>query len=285
MARAVTGRSGTAPTTGLPRVEVARGEFGKAAARVLARCLRSASREEGEARGDPDAGSSDRGRALSLALAGGSTPRAAYRRLAAEPDLPWPRIRIYFGDERRVPPGHAESNYRMAREALLSHLPTRPAAVHPMDGDAADPEAAATAYAALLPDALDLLILGIGEDGHTASLFPGAPALREERRRVVPAVAPVEPRERLTITPPVIRAARRVVVLARGAGKAEAVARALEGPRDPAACPAQLARQGVWVLDLEAASALRDRPDVEIPEAEVPDVERAGGRMPGPENP
>lgn len=248
--------SGTRPSVTV----VARRRFAATAADVLAEGLRAAA---GRAR-EP-APEDDRDRtgtaadAVSVALAGRSTPRDVYRRLAGLPDLPWTRIEVYFGDERRVPPDHPESNYRMAREALLHRLPTAPAAVHRMEGEAEDPEAAARSYAERLPEALDLLILGIGEDGHTASLFPGGPAAREEVRRVVPAATPAEPRERLTITPPVIRAARRVVVLAAGGGKAEAVARALERGWDPASCPAQLARDGLWVLDEAAAAGIRER--------------------------
>ena len=197
-----------------------------------------------------------RGGRCSLALSGGSTPRPAYERLAARSVLPWESVEVYFGDERAVPPTHPASNYRMAREALIDRVGLAPQRVHRMEADAPDLEAAAARYAALLPDALDLLVLGMGQDGHTASLFPGSPALRESARKVVPARAPVPPIERLTITPLVIAAARRVAVLVAGAAKAPVVARVLRGPWRPEELPAQLARHGTWLLDRAAAAAL-----------------------------
>lgn len=218
--------------------------FAAGAAARLARLLREAA---------------SRGSA-SLALAGGSTPRPVYRRLAEAPEPPWSRLRIFFGDERRVPADDPAGNYRMAREALLDRVPLPPDAVHRMRGEARDPAREARRYEGLLPAHLDLLLLGIGEDGHTASLFPRSSALGEARRRVLPVEAPVEPRGRYTVTPPVIAAARRVVVLAAGSAKAAAVARALEGSWEPAACPAQLARAGEWLLDREAAAGLAAAP-------------------------
>jgi 6-phosphogluconolactonase len=200
-----------------------------------------------------------RGR-CSLALSGGSTPRPAYERLAALAGVPWDAVEIYFGDERAVPPADPHSNYRMAREALLDRLPQAPAAVHRMEAEDADREAAAARYAARLPAALDLLVLGMGPDGHTASLFPGSPALRETERKVVPARAPVPPHDRLTVTPPVIEAARHVAVLVAGAAKAPLVARVLRGPWRPDELPAQLACGGTWLLDRAAAADLAPRP-------------------------
>jgi 6-phosphogluconolactonase len=197
-----------------------------------------------------------RGGRCALALSGGSTPRPAYERLAAQPGVPWPSVEVYFGDERAVPPTDPVSNYRMAREALLDRVGLPPERVHRMEADDPDLEAAAARYAALLPDPLDLLVLGMGQDGHTASLFPGSPALRESARKVVPARAPVPPIPRLTITPPVIAAARRVAVIVAGAAKAPVVARVLRGPWRPEELPAQLARHGTWLLDRAAASAL-----------------------------
>jgi 6-phosphogluconolactonase len=126
-----------------------------------------------------------------------------------------------------------------------------------MPAENPDREAAARAYEALLPDSIDVLVLGIGEDGHTASLFPGAASLREAERRVLAVVGPKPPPERLTITPPVILAARHRIVLASGAGKADAIARALEGPWDPDTTPIQLAKRGAWFVDPPAASKLK----------------------------
>ena len=196
-----------------------------------------------------------------LGLAGGSTPRPAYEALAQPPleaAIPWDRVQVFFGDERAVPPDHPDSNFRMVNETLLSRVPLPAENVHRMQADADDLERAADRYAALLPRALDVLVLGIGPDGHTASLFPGSPALRERTRRVVPARAPKPPERRLTITPRVIGAARRILVLAAGGDKAEAVARALKAAARADDVPASLARDGVWFLDRAAARLLAD---------------------------
>src|SRR5262249_48722632 len=111
-------------------------------------------------------------RPRTVALAGGTTPRAIYLAMAAAP-LPWAEMHVYFGHERAAPPDDPESNYRMARETLLARAPIPPENVHRMEAERADLEAAAEEYGRRLPDALDLVILGMGEDGHTASLFPG----------------------------------------------------------------------------------------------------------------
>jgi 6-phosphogluconolactonase len=196
-----------------------------------------------------------RGR-CALALPGGKSPGPALLALGAGlgASVDWPRVDVYFGDERAVPPEDPESNYRLVKETLLARLQVPPR-VHRMEADRPDLESAAADYARLLPERLDVLLLGMGPDGHTASLFPGSPAL-DERRRVVGVVAPKPPPVRLTITPPVIAAAREVAVLATGADKAEAVWRALEGPRAAREVPVQLAAHGVWFLDPAAASRL-----------------------------
>ncbi len=194
-----------------------------------------------------------------IGLAGGSTPVPVYAELAA-PGLArridWSRVDAYFGDERAVPPNHPDSNYRRASAVLLSHVPIPAAQIHRMEGERSDLEAAAADYERLLPPALDVLLLGMGPDGHTASLFPGAPALGERERLVVVVTSPKPPPLRLTITPPVIAAARRVAVLATGKEKASAAARALEGPATPQEIPARLVRHGVWFLDRAAAALL-----------------------------
>ncbi len=128
-----------------------------------------------------------------------------------------------------------------------------------MPAERPDREAAAEEYARRLPERLDLIILGLGEDGHTASLFPGSSALSERVRKVVAVMGPKAPAQRLTITPPVIAAAREKIILVSGSGKAVAVAQALEGPDQPAQCPAQLARDGLWIMDRAAASGLRNK--------------------------
>ncbi len=198
--------------------------------------------------------------ACSLALAGGASPRMAYLRLGALPAVPWPEVDIFFGDERAVPPDSPDSNYRMATETLLSHVPIPPPRIHRMRAERADLNTAAREYEALLPESLDVLLLGIGADGHTASLFPHAPALAEAERLVLAVVGGDPLIQRLTITPPVIVRAARILVIATGADKAAAVARALEGPDDVASVPARLARHGTWIIDEPAAQALR-RPE------------------------
>lgn len=194
-----------------------------------------------------------------LALAGGATPRPVYERMAVSSlagRVAWDRVSFYFGDERCVPPDAEESNYRMAREAILEHVPISSASVHRMEGERTDTDAAARDYERQLPAALDLLLLGMGEDGHTASLFPHSPALAEGTRRVVAVTRPPPSPQRLTITPSVIEAADAVIVLVAGANKAAMVARALEGTYAPEELPIQLALRGTWFIDFAAARRL-----------------------------
>ena len=194
--------------------------------------------------------------ACALALAGGSTPRRAYQRLPALPMVPWGQVEVFFGDERAVPPESPDSNFRMAHDAFLGQVPIPREKIHRMTAERDDLSTAAREYEALLPAILDVLILGIGPDGHTASLFPHAPALQEREHRVIRVVGGEPLVQRLTITPPVIQQAARTLVLASGAEKADAVARALTGPVDVASVPAQLARGGTWILDRAAAGSL-----------------------------
>jgi 6-phosphogluconolactonase len=197
--------------------------------------------------------------ACSVALAGGSTPQPVYRLLAEDRRIPWAKVEIFFGDERAVPPDQSDSNYRMARRALLDHVPIEAHRIHRMEADRPDLDAAARDYESLLPDALDVLVLGMGADGHTASLFPGHDAVAERIRRVLPVrEAPLAPR--LTITPPVIQRAKNLIVLIEGGDKAATVRRALEGPDDPNALPIQLARHGVWIVDRASAALLSKQP-------------------------
>lgn len=223
------------------RIVVPANEFARVAAERIAQAIEAATAHGARAR---------------VALAGGNTPRAVYRALA-QMRLPWDRVEIYFGDERAVAPDDPQSNYRMAREALLDAVPIPSGQIHRMAAERADVEAAAADYAAGLPERLDLIILGIGADGHTASLFPGAAALAERERKVVAIEASKPPARRLTLTPPVVTAARTQIVLAAGADKSAAVARALEGDDDVYACPARLARAGIWIMDQAAAVWLR----------------------------
>lgn len=194
-----------------------------------------------------------------LSLAGGRTPEPVYRELAARSNIDWKRVEVFFGDERAVPPDHADSNYRMVHLTLLSRVPIPSSNVHRMQAERADRDTAAREYERSLPRPLDVLVLGMGPDGHTASLFPGSAALEERQRLVVPALGAKAPAERLTITPPVIEAARKVAVIAAGEDKALMVARAIEGPFAPRVVPVQLAQRGCWFLDRAAAARLTTR--------------------------
>jgi 6-phosphogluconolactonase len=194
-----------------------------------------------------------------LGLAGGRTPEPVYRELASGSSIDWERVDVFFGDERAVPPDHPESNYRMVDLALLCRVPIPSGNIHRMEAERVDREAAAREYERLLPPRLDVLLLGMGPDGHTASLFPGSAALDERHRLVVAVLGSKPPAQRLTITPPVIEAARNVAVIATGEDKALMVAHAIEGPLAPKAVPVQLARRGVWFLDQAAATRLTAR--------------------------
>ncbi|HJQ66315.1 MAG TPA: 6-phosphogluconolactonase [Gemmatimonadales bacterium] len=193
--------------------------------------------------------------ARTVVLAGGNSPRAVYTRLVTR-TLAWDQIDVYFGDERAVPPDDPSSNYGMAAETLLDPARVPSERRHRMPAERQDREAAAREYAELLPDRPDLLLVGIGADGHIASLFPGSPAVMEQEQRVIPVEGPGSAGWRLTVTPPVIAAARSRIVLAYGNSKAAAVERALVGSGAVSDCPARLVREAVWMLDREAASRL-----------------------------
>lgn len=200
-----------------------------------------------------------------LALAGGSTPRATYeeiaRRTGGEPEL-WARTHALWSDERCVPPWDLRSNERMAREALIGRVPLPRAQVHPLRCEG-DPEAAARGYEDLLRELLgvaprlDLVVLGLGEDGHTASLLPGSPVLGETTRLVAAARRPGEPHARVTLTLPALGAAALVLFLVSGEAKAPALRRAVTGDRDlPAARVQPSHGQVSWLVDAAAASLL-----------------------------
>jgi 6-phosphogluconolactonase len=169
----------------------------------------------------------------SIVLTGGESPGRAYE-LAAEREPDWSRATLWWGDERCVPPDDERSNFRLAREKLLEHLDVEPARVHRIRGEAGG-EAAAAEYDRELEGAvLDLVLLGIGPDGHAASLFPGEPTLEERERRAIPAEAKLEPYvERVTLTLPVLCSAPDVLFLVTGEGKADAVERAFGRPPSP----------------------------------------------------
>ena len=193
-----------------------------------------------------------------VALSGGRTPEPVYREVAASSSIDWTQVDVYFADERAVPPDHPESNYGMVHRVLLSRVPIPNGRVHRMEAERPDRAVAARDYARSLPAELDLLLLGMGPDGHTASLFPHSSALDERRRRVLPAVAPKPPAERLTITPRVFDEARQLAVIVTGQDKAAMVEQAIEGPLEPKAIPVQLALRGTWFLDQAAAGRLRE---------------------------
>jgi 6-phosphogluconolactonase len=194
-----------------------------------------------------------------VVLTGGKTPERAYEEAAKRAD-DWSKVDLWWGDERCVPPDHEESNYGMAKRALLDRLETAPRSVHRIKGELGKEEGAAQ-YARELDDTqLDLLLLGLGPDGHAASLFPNAPTLRQ-RKKVLPAEAGLEPFvDRVTLSLPALRGAREILFLLAGESKADAAARAFTGEPSPDT-PASLirARDGrtVAILDRAAAAKLR----------------------------
>ena len=196
-----------------------------------------------------------------IALTGGSTPARAYE-LAADLEQDWSGAGVWWGDERCVPPDDDRSNFGLAQRTLLDRLDAQPGRVHRIRGED-DPGLAAVSYdQELRGTTLDLLLLGLGPDGHVASLFPNSPGLTETERLAIPAEPKLEPFvERVTLTPPALRGARSIVFLVTGAQKAEAVAGALAGPPDPAV-PGSLIRsdngETLAILDQMAASRLRD---------------------------
>ena len=211
---------------------------------------------------------------FSVALAGGSTPKALYGLLAGNPLLqakvPWSKIQFFFGDERHVPPDHPESNFRMAKEAMFDKAPINPEQVHRIKAEKRNAAEAAVQYEddlrasfRLAADQLpgfDLLLLGMGPEGHTASLFPGTKALQEERRLVVSNWVGKLYTDRITLTPPVLNNAARVIFMVHGEEKAPALKAVLEGPYEPEQLPAQLIRpklgKVLWLVDPSAASML-----------------------------
>lgn len=202
-----------------------------------------------------------------VALAGGGTPKPVYQCLANDYAqlVDWSRAHVFFGDERCVPPDDERSNYHMARVALLDRVPIPPQQIHRMKGED-DPAPAALAYEMALqrcfrtsqPPAFDLICLGLGDNGHTASLFPGTASLREKTHWAIPQYVEVMQSWRITLTLPVINAARAVAFLVQGADKAAVVQRVLHGPYDPDVLPAQRVAPAPgelhWLLDAAAAN-------------------------------
>jgi 6-phosphogluconolactonase len=198
-----------------------------------------------------------------LVLAGGETPRQAYEVLAGAGQaggVDWPRVEFFWGDERCVPPDDARSNYRMAREALLDRVPVTPDNVHRIHGED-EPARAALAYERQLAGVVpDLVLLGLGQDGHTASLFPGHAAVRERVRTVLAEYVREVSAWRVTMTPPMLNAGRAVLFLVSGAAKAGPLRLALKGSLPPALLPVKAVRPASgcldWLVDLAAASGL-----------------------------
>jgi 6-phosphogluconolactonase len=208
---------------------------------------------------------------FSVALSGGTTPKRIYELLASDEyraRVKWTNVHVFFGDERTVPPDHADSNYRMANEAMLSHVPLPPENVHRIDG-VGDAAANASRYESEMRGyfgggaewpRLDLVMLGMGDDGHTASLFPGSAALSEERAWVTANWVEKFNTWRITLSAPAINNARHVVFLINGAGKADRLREVLKGERDTTRLPSQMIapRDGTlaWFIDRAAASKL-----------------------------
>lgn len=225
---------------------------------------------------------------FTVALSGGSTPRAMFSLLAAHPfaeTVPWSSIYFFWGDERCVPPDHPDSNYRMANEALLSKAPVAQQNIFRIPAEIPDPEHAAEQYAGALskfffagPGAtksgtaplsklprFDLVFLGMGPDGHTASLFPHSAALQAGERIVVANYVEKFAAHRITLTAATINNARNVTFLAAGEDKAEALKNVLEGPQDPELYPSQMIQPSngtlLWMVDEAAARLLTNRPE------------------------
>jgi len=212
-----------------------------------------------------------RGR-FTAVLSGGRTPLAVYGLLAADPlrgRILWPSVHLFWADERCVPPDHPDSNFRAAREPLLDRVPIPAENVHRMEGERGPGDAADRYERGLRTffepgeppqPRFDVVLLGCGEDGHTASLFPGSHAVRESSKWVLPVRADDARGRRITLTPAAINAGRRIVFLATGSRKAGIVKHVLEGPRDPDRFPAQTVRPVSgdlhWWVDAEAAALL-----------------------------
>lgn len=212
------------------------------------------------------------GKNFSVALSGGETPQALYGLLAGkEFSVPWERVHLFQVDERCVPPDHQESNYGMIREALLSRVPAAAPNFHRMEAESSDLEKAARDYQEVVARELaspkdqwarfDLILLGMGPDGHTASLFPGTPALSEKSRWVTPNFVAKLGTHRLTLTYPVLNAAVEVIFMVSGARKAGTLREVLEGPPRPEQFPSQAVRPEdgrlEWYVDAAAASLLK----------------------------
>lgn len=215
---------------------------------------------------------------FTVALAGGSTPKALYELLANgnelyRSQLCWEKIHFFWGDERHVPPDRADSNYRMASEAMLTRVPVPFENVHRIKGEMAEADEAANEYEQALVEffrlrkgqlpRFNLVLLGLGADGHTASIFPNSEVINEKVRLVVAPWIEKFKSHRITMTPPVLNNAANIIFLVSGAEKAEALREVLEGGYRPECFPAQLVRPTsgnvTWLVDQEAARLLKER--------------------------
>ncbi len=216
---------------------------------------------------------SARGR-FTFALSGGSTPKKLYSLLATEPyrsQIDWSKVEIFWSDERCVPADDAESNYKLALDAMLNKLSLSPEQIHRAPAEKADRAAAAQEYAQEIRrvfgneqiPTFDLIQLGMGPEGHTASLFPHQASLHEQEQLVISVTVPKPPPPRLTFTPPLLQAAHHTLFLVTGAEKADAIHAVLEGSDQPDEYPAQLARKAkgevTWMLDTAAAAKLQQQ--------------------------
>jgi len=204
-----------------------------------------------------------------VVLAGGETPRLMYELLAAPPychTIPWEKVHVYWGDERCVPADNNGSNQLMVRQSLLDHVAIPPANIHPIIYEGS-PSIAAAEYEKLLQATFgvktpkfDLVFLGLGDDGHTASLFPGTDVLSIQERWVSPVYVAAQKLHRVTLTAPLINEASTIVFLAAGSTKAHVIQAVIEGPKDSTRLPAQLIQpvhgELYWLLDHEAAALL-----------------------------
>ena len=210
-----------------------------------------------------------------MALSGGSTPKKMFAMLANDAALrnrmPWSRVHFFWGDERHVPPDHTDSNFRMTNEVMLSRVPVPPENIHRIRAENPDAGKAAEDYEQELreffmlgPEQLppfDCVFLGMGTDGHTASLFPGTKALQERKRLVVPNWVDKFQSYRITLTPPVLNNADLVIFLVSGEEKAQPLRTVLEGQKQPDRLPSQLIEPThgklLWLVDRAAAGLLK----------------------------
>ena len=212
--------------------------------------------------------------AFTIALSGGSTPKVLYALLAENPalrnSLPWDKMNVFFGDERHVGPGHADSNFQMASDAILSKVPLQPKQIHRIKGEYPDTAQAAVEYEATIQrefglkagefPRFDLVLLGMGSEGHTLSLFPGTKALHETERVVTRNWVGKLYTERITLTAPAANNAANIIFMIAGADKAYALKAVLEGPHEPEQLPAQMIQPSngklSWLADQAAGSML-----------------------------